>query len=110
MCQFLNCQVTSWIFPVLILISGVFLIFGVFLMLRMIRFDRKIFNGAEISLREYLIGSALTGACVFLISLSGILVAASVSVYYREGWTTYEMIEIAIFVAIVTILAIIGSL
>ncbi len=92
----------NWVFPALIS--------GVLLMLRVIRVDHKIFSGEEISLREYLIGSALTGAGVFLISVSGILAAGLISVYYREGWTTYEMIEVVIFVAIATILAIIGSL
>ena len=100
----------NWLFPVLILVSGVFLIIGVFLMLQMIRVDRKIFKGEGGSLHEYLIGSALTGACVFLISVSGILAAGSVSVYYGEGWTVYEILEIAILVSIVAVLAVIGSL
>ncbi len=100
----------NWLFPVLILTSGVFLIIGVFLMLQMIRIDRKIFKGEGISLHEYLIGSGLAGACVFLISMSGILAAGSVSVYYGGGWTVYKIMEIAVLVSVVVILAVIGSL
>jgi len=89
-------------FSVLMLVSGVFL------MLWTIRFNRNILKGQETSLRKYLVGSALSGLWVFLISVGGILAAGSVNEGY--GLTTPETIEIAILGVIGGILAMIGSL
>ena len=97
----------NWFFPVLIL-TVLILISGVFLMLRMIRVDRKIFNGEEASLRTYLIGSALTGACVFLLFVGMILVTALV--VKDIGWLRDGIIWIIILGLAGGIMAMIGSL
>jgi hypothetical protein len=100
----------NWPFPVLVLLSVVFLITGIFLMVRMIPVDRKLFMGEGISFHEYLVGSALTGACAFLIIGGIILAVGSLSAYYGEGWTVDEIIAAVIIVSIGAILAAIGSL
>src|SRR5258708_228540 len=100
----------NWFFLALILMSGICLISSVFLMLWTFRVDRKIFKGEETSLRGYLIGAALTCSWVFLLLVSGILAADSISVYYGYGWTIYETTEIAIVVVIAVILVMTGSL
>jgi hypothetical protein len=90
------------VFPVLMLISGIFL------MLWTTRFNRNILNGQETSLRKYFVRSALYGLWVFLISVGGILAAGSV--YEGYNWTTRETIGIALLGVIGGILAMIGSL
>ena len=92
----------NWVFPVMMLVSGVFL------MLWTTRFNRNILNGQETSLRKYLIGSVLYGLWVFLISVGGILAAGLV--YEGYSWTSRETIWIAILGVIGGILAMIGSL
>jgi hypothetical protein len=100
----------NWLFPVLIYLSGVFLIIGIFLMVRMISVDQKLFMGEGNSLHEYLVSSAIAGACAFLIFGSFILAVGLLSVYYGEGWTVDEIIAAAIIVSLGAILVAIGSL
>jgi hypothetical protein len=92
----------NWVFPALMLISGVFL------MLWTTRFNRNILNGQETSLPKYFVGSALSGLWIFLISVGGILLLGSV--YEGYGWTTFETIEIVIVGVIGGIVAMIGTL
>jgi hypothetical protein len=92
----------NWVFPVLMLVSGLFLMLGT------TRYNRNILNGQETSLRKYLIGSTLYGLWVFLISVGGILAVGSI--YGSDGWTARETIQIVILGVIGGILAIVGSL
>ena len=92
----------NWVFPVLMLVSGVFL------MVWTTRLNRNILNGQETSLRKYFVGSSLSGLWIFLISVGGVLTVGSV--YEDHGWTTHETVEIAIIGVIAGILAGIGSL
>lgn len=89
-------------FPVLMLISGIFL------MLWTTRLNRNILNGQETSLPKYFIGSALSGLWIFLISVGGILVLGSV--YEGYAWTLLETIEIVIVGLIGGIAAMLGTL
>jgi len=92
----------NWVFPALMLI------FGVFLMFWTLRFNRNLFNGQATQLWKYVLGSALYGLWVFLVSVGGILVAGSI--YESYGWTTHETIGIAVLGLIAGVLATIGAL
>jgi hypothetical protein len=92
----------NWVFPILMLVSGVFL------MLWTSRFNRNILNGQETSLGKYLIGSIFYGLWVFLISVGGILAAGLV--YEGYEWTTDEKIGIVLLGVVGGVVAVIGSL
>jgi steroid 5-alpha reductase family enzyme len=83
-------------------------VIGVVLMIWTTRFNRKLLNGQETSLKKYFIGATLFGLWVFLISVGVILGIGTVS--GDGGWTTYETIEIVILGIIGGIVAIMGSL
>jgi hypothetical protein len=92
----------NWVFPALMLISGVFL------MLWTTPFNRNVLKGQETSLLKYFVVSALSGLWIFLISVGGILLLGSV--YEGYGWTTFETIQIVIVGVIVGIVDMIGTL